>query len=65
MPPIRTPAAAAAAAQSYIANYTGHTKIDRLLFIASRSVGKDLELEALRIAHDELKKVGVCCWQGG
>lgn len=44
--------------QAYIANYTGHAKVDRLLFIAERSSGKPLELEALRMAHDELKKVG-------
>ncbi|GIL49002.1 hypothetical protein Vafri_5484 [Volvox africanus] len=42
--------------EAYISNYTGHAKIDRLLFIAERSAGKPLELEALRMAHDELKK---------
>ncbi|EFJ45720.1 hypothetical protein VOLCADRAFT_63341 [Volvox carteri f. nagariensis] len=42
--------------QAYISNYTGHAKIDRLLFIADRTAGKPLELEALRMAHDELKK---------
>lgn len=42
--------------ESYISNYTGHTKIDRLVFIAERSVGKPLELEALKAAADELKK---------
>eukprot|EP00741_Cyanophora_paradoxa_P023644 tig00021608_g22838.t1 len=40
--------------ETYIANYTGHTKIVRLLFIAQNS--KELELEALRMAHDEIKK---------
>lgn len=43
--------------QGYIANYTGHTKIDRLVFIANKSAGTPLEVEALKIAHDELKKV--------
>ncbi|KAG2424834.1 hypothetical protein HXX76_014255 [Chlamydomonas incerta] len=42
--------------EAYIANYTGHSKIDRLLFVAERSAGKPLELEALRMAHDELKR---------
>ena len=53
-------------AQAYIANYTGHTKIDRLVFIAERSAGKPLELEALQLAADDLKQVccavGVCVW---
>lgn len=40
--------------ESYIANYTGHTKIDRLVFIAEHS--KQLELEAYKAALDELKK---------
>ena len=47
-------------AQAYIGNYTGHTKIDRLLFVAERGKGTPLELEALKIAHDELKKA--CAW---
>ncbi|GLC42921.1 hypothetical protein PLESTB_001814700 [Pleodorina starrii] len=42
--------------EAYISNYAGHAKIDRLFFIAERSQGKPLELEALRMAHDELKK---------
>jgi hypothetical protein len=42
--------------QSYIANYTSHAKIDRLVFIADQSRGKPLELEALRLAIDELRK---------
>lgn len=46
--------------QAYIGNYTGHAKLDRLLFIAERSQGRALELDALRMAHDELKKVRVC-----
>jgi hypothetical protein len=47
--------------QAYIANYCGHGKTDRLLFIAERSAGKPLELEALRLAHDELKKARLLC----
>lgn len=50
------------AAQAYIGNYTSHTKIDRLVFIAEKSAGKPLELEALKIAADELKQV--CRHQG-
>jgi hypothetical protein len=40
--------------ENYIANYAGHTKIDRLIFIAEHC--KDLELEAFKMAIDELKK---------
>jgi len=40
--------------QAYISNYTSHTKIDRLLFIAERNQGKSLELEALKLAADEV-----------
>ena len=43
--------------QVYITNYQSHTKIDRLLFIAKKLAGADQELEALRMAVDELKKV--------
>eukprot|EP00775_Hariotina_reticulata_P007615 gene7612-7817_t len=39
--------------EAYISNYTSHTKIDRLLFIAERNHGKPLELEALKLAADE------------
>lgn len=48
--------------ESYISNYTGHTKIDRLIFIAEHC--KELELESYKMAIDELKKttntVGKC-----
>ena len=47
--------------QAYAANYSGHAKIDRLLFVADRSVGQPLELEALKLAADALKRVGGCC----
>lgn len=40
--------------ESYISNYSGHTKIDRLVFIAEHN--KLLELEAYKAAIDELKK---------
>jgi hypothetical protein len=45
------------ALQAYIGNYTSHTKIDRLLFIAEHNPGKPLELEALKLAADEVKQV--------
>jgi COP9 signalosome complex subunit 1 len=38
----------------YISNYTGNTKIMRLIFIAERS--KKHEIEAYKLAIDELKK---------
>jgi hypothetical protein len=47
-----------ARAQAYINNYAGYTKVQRLLFIADKSAGKRLELEALKIAAEELRKVG-------
>lgn len=43
--------------QAYISNYTSHTKIDRLLFVAERNRGTPLELEALKLAADEVKQV--------
>lgn len=46
--------------QAYISNYTSHTKVYRLLFIAERNHGKPLELEALKLAADEVKQV--CCY---
>ncbi|WIA41006.1 hypothetical protein OEZ86_004647 [Tetradesmus obliquus] len=42
--------------EAYISNYTSHTKIYRLLFIAERNQGKPLELEALKLAADEVKQ---------
>ncbi len=41
--------------QNYISNYTGHTKIERLIFIADRAAGTPLELDALRLAAQELR----------
>ena len=46
-----------ASRQAYISSYTSHTKIDRLIFIAEKSAGQPMELEALKIAADELKQV--------
>ena len=43
--------------QAYAANYTGHAKIDRLLFVAKASEGRPLELDALKMAVDALKQV--------
>ncbi|CAI5484792.1 unnamed protein product [Closterium sp. Yama58-4] len=62
-----SPASAAGAAgeeqildlESYAANYSGHTRIVRLRFIAERcaAIGQTaMELEALRMAADELKR---------
>ncbi|KAL6764284.1 26S proteasome subunit RPN7-domain-containing protein [Haematococcus lacustris] len=42
--------------ESYIANYSGHNKLSRLLFIAEKRANTPLELEALKLAHDEVKK---------
>lgn len=40
--------------EAYAANYSGHTKINRLLFIAEHC--KELELDACKMVVDELKK---------
>ncbi|CAL5340114.1 unnamed protein product [Camellia sinensis] len=42
--------------EAYAALYTGRTKIARLLFIANRCGVVSMELEALRMAYDEVKK---------
>ncbi len=49
--------------QAYISNYTSHTRIDRLLFISDRNKGTQLELEALKLAADELKQVSILATQ--
>lgn len=41
---------------TYTSNYVGHTKIIRLRFIAEKCSGTAMELEALRMALDEIKK---------
>ncbi|KAM2729154.1 hypothetical protein EV1_000578 [Malus domestica] len=43
--------------EAYASLYSGRTKIMRLLFIAERSQSNQaMELEALRMAYDEIKK---------
>ncbi|KAK2983978.1 hypothetical protein RJ640_027303 [Escallonia rubra] len=42
--------------EAYAALYSGRTKVVRLLFIAERCGGGAMELEALRMAYDEIKK---------
>lgn len=42
--------------EAYAALYTGRTKITRLLFIADKCGAPTMELEALRMAYDEIKK---------
>jgi len=42
--------------ESYISNYTSHTKLERLQFIADKCAGTALELDALRAAADQLKQ---------
>ncbi|CAI9101716.1 OLC1v1039108C1 [Oldenlandia corymbosa var. corymbosa] len=42
--------------EAYASLYTGRTKIVRLLFIAERCGNVSMQLEALRMAYDELKK---------
>ncbi len=46
--------------QAYASSYSGHARVNRLLFIASKTVGTPTELEALRLAADQLRKV--CAW---
>jgi hypothetical protein len=43
--------------EAYIAPYSAPAKLDRLLWIAEQSAGAPLELEALRLAGDDVKKV--------
>lgn len=42
--------------EAYAAKYSGHARISRLLFAADQSAGKPLELEALKLAADALKR---------
>ncbi|CAG9462452.1 unnamed protein product [Pedinophyceae sp. YPF-701] len=41
--------------ENLIQAYRGHSRINRLVFIAQASVGKPIELEALKLAADDLK----------
>lgn len=47
--------------QGYASYYTGHAKVDRLLFIAGASTDASVQMEALRLAHEEAKKVFLGC----
>ncbi|EPS64067.1 hypothetical protein M569_10712, partial [Genlisea aurea] len=42
--------------EAYAALYTGRTKISRLIFIAEKCGVPSMQLEALRMAYDEIKK---------
>ncbi|XP_026663095.1 COP9 signalosome complex subunit 1 isoform X1 [Phoenix dactylifera] len=42
--------------EAYASLYTGRTKVTRLLFIADRCGNEGMQLEALRLAYDEIKK---------
>lgn len=42
--------------EAYASLYSGRTKISRLLFIADRCDNASMKLDALRMAHDEIKK---------
>lgn len=42
--------------EAYAAQYTGRTRLARLLFIAERCGVEAVELEALRMAYDEVKR---------
>ncbi|KAK9858822.1 hypothetical protein WJX84_008155 [Apatococcus fuscideae] len=41
--------------EAYSANYTSHAKVNRLIFIANKTNSVPIQLEALRIAADELQ----------
>ena len=43
--------------QAYAASYTSHGKVNRLLFIASKSDHAGTQLDALRLAADEVAPV--------
>ena len=43
--------------QAYASSYTGHARVARLLFIAGKTAGTQMELEALRLVADQLRKV--------
>lgn len=48
--------------QVYASQFSGHAKVDRLLFIAKKTRGQQLETDALRLAAEELKKVRGIAW---
>lgn len=43
--------------QAYASSYAGHARVARLLFVAGKTAGTQMELEALRLAADQLRKV--------
>ena len=44
-------------AQTYASAYTGHARINRMLFIANNAPTTQLQLEALKIAAEEARQV--------
>lgn len=42
--------------EAYASLYSGRTKITRLLFIADRCENRQMQMEAYRMAYDEIKK---------
>jgi len=45
------------AAQTYASAYTGHARINRMLFIADNAPTTQMQLEALKIAAEEARQV--------
>jgi hypothetical protein len=45
--------------QGLVSSHTGHNRLNRLLFVANKRTGQ-AELDALRMAHDDAKKVCAC-----
>lgn len=45
--------------QAYANNYTGHAKVERLLFIAEKQQGTAFGDDALRLALEELSQVAI------
>ncbi len=46
--------------QTFVSSYSGHNKINRLLYLAEKRPLTQLELDALRMAHDEVKQASAC-----
>ena len=44
--------------QAYASNFSGRGKIYRLLYVAEKADSEQVSLEALRLAADQLRKVG-------
>lgn len=45
--------------QAYASNYTGHAKVERLLFIAEKQQGTAFGDDALRLALEDLSQVAI------